>query len=379
MVRISCFTKFWSFALAEQMQKNGKLSKFYTGFSSQLFPKLSSFSKRKDLENLNPELIKNYLVLSFGAKFFNHPRFWLDLFDQNVSNDLDYDTDYDIFIGWSGSSLKSLQTAKKNGKQTIIERGSSHILFQNEILNQEYSFFNKKFNINLQTIKNELEEYKLADYISVPSNFVLNSFIEKGVDKKKLILNPYGAGKLFSPQQRNSSKFRILYLGTLNIRKGLLYLFKALKDLKIPKEKFEVWFIGTITEEINPIIKEFMQSNWIFWGYKQHTELSNLISQCDVKVHPSIEEGLSMVIPQVLKCGVPVIATTNTGGDMVIKDNFNGFIIPIRNSKAIEEKISYLYQNKFELLRLKSNAIEFSTNSWDDYGDKYVSFLKGIM
>ena len=46
-----------------------------------------------------------------------------------------------------------------------------------------------------------------------------------------------------------------------------------------------------------------------------------------------------------MACGVPVIATTNTGGPDVITDGKDGFIVPIRDAGAIAERLEYLYRN----------------------------------
>jgi glycosyltransferase involved in cell wall biosynthesis len=267
VVRISCLTKFWAFALAEQLQRTNHLSKLYTGFSGQSNLVIGKYIKRKDFEKIDSSNLKNFYHIAVLAKLFNHPNFTLDLFDFAVSKNLQSDPDFSTFIGWSGSSLKSLRVAKNMGKKVILERGSSHILYQNKILNEEYSRFGISFNINKKTILTELKEYEEADYIAVPSNFVKNSFLDYGIDEKKIFLNPYGASDLFLSEKRSTDKFTILYLGTLNIRKGLFYLFEALNNLKIPIDKYEVWFIGSISNEIKPFIKKFSKSNWIFWGH----------------------------------------------------------------------------------------------------------------
>lgn len=377
MITISCLSKFWAFALSEQLNTNGRLTLFHTGFAGQAHPLLAKYSSRLDSEKIDSRRIKTYPIIAFAAKAFPHDFIWLNKFDLMVSNSLKFDLS-SVFVGWSGSSLLSIREAKRLGKLTILERGSSHIMYQNRILKEEYSRYGLLFRINDTTISRELLEYEEADFISVPSNFVLNSFIDFGIPKSKLLLNPYGASQYFFPIKRSDKKFRILYLGPLILRKGLPYLFEALSNLKIDIEQFEVWFIGNVSEEIKPSIQKYRRSNWHFLGYKLHSELSTLISQCDIKVHPSIEEGLSMVIPQVLSCGVPVIATTNTGGDMLIRENENGFIVPIRNSMAIKDKLQYLYENNSELQRIQNNALSTPNLTWFDYGKKYIKNIEVI-
>ena len=82
-----------------------------------------------------------------------------------------------------------------------------------------------------------------------------------------------------------------------------------------------------------------------------------------------------------MACGLPIIATTNTGGvDLVTKDFEEGFIIPIRNVDALKEKITYLYNNQEECMKMGKKAKARVENgcSWDDYGEQYTASLEKI-
>jgi len=82
-----------------------------------------------------------------------------------------------------------------------------------------------------------------------------------------------------------------------------------------------------------------------------------------------------------MACGLPLICTTNTGGeDLISKDAEEGFVIPVRNIEAIKEKILYLYDNQDickEMGRKAKKKIE-SGYSWDDYGNRYIKNLETI-
>jgi glycosyltransferase involved in cell wall biosynthesis len=379
---VSCSGKFHAFALSEQLHRFGMLSRFYTTYAWQKNRLMRRWAGRVDRENIPPGKIGTLIPLAVMMKLYRQEFLYNDWYDRAVAFALARSTDYDVFIGWSGMSHRALLAAKKAGKIGVLERGSSHILHQNDILQQEYASFGIDFSIDPRVIEKELKEYETCDYIAVPSSFVEKSFLEKGVPKAKLFKNPYGAGARFQAGTREKDgTFRILYLGSLNIRKGLRYLFQALDRLNIPDERFEVWFVGGIAAGLQAEIGRYRRPNRIFRGHVPQHELPNLIAQCDVAVQPSLEEGLSMVILQMLGCGIPVIATTNTGGMDVIKEGETGFIVPIRSPEAIAEKLMYCYHNPEHLERMKGQAAASVREgfTWDDYGERYAAFLKKLL
>jgi len=267
--------------------------------------------------------------------------------------------------------------------KTIVERGSSHILVQNTILKEEYARFGQEYSIDQRVIEKELREYEMADYISIPSDFVRDSFLLQGIPAEKLIQNAYGVGSMFSVDKATPQdhKFRVLYVGSMMTRKGIIYLCEAIKQLQIPKDAYEIWLIGVVRPEVESILAKYKQSNWKVWGHIPQVELASYINQCSVAIHPSLEEGLSMVIAQLLACGVPVIATTNTGGMNIIREGETGYIVPIRDPQAIAERIEYLYQNP-EKLAAMQQAAPLSVQqgfTWNDYGNRYAANIKKIL
>jgi glycosyltransferase involved in cell wall biosynthesis len=82
-----------------------------------------------------------------------------------------------------------------------------------------------------------------------------------------------------------------------------------------------------------------------YLGVKDRRELHRYYSQGSVFVMPSIEEGIALVQGQAMACGLPVIATTNTGAEDLFTDGIEGFIVAIRDPEAIREKLLLLYQS----------------------------------
>lgn len=380
MIRVSCSVKVHAFQLAEQLERHGLLNRFYTIYHQAKNPILARFNVRKDVEQISLARIATFPWLAVFMRLTKDSFRTNHLFDLQVARALKTDSDYHTLIGWSGMSLMSMRQAKQDGKNVVLERGSSHIAFQIPLLEEEYARWGFQFKRDNRVIEQELEEYDLADYITIPSEFVRDTFLQKGIVDSKLFKNNFGSNNYFKPTQPKNEKFTILYLGSLSLRKGLPYFFNALHLLEIDPSKYEVWFAGTAQPEIQSMLPRFTRPNWKFLDHINHYDLPDVISRCSVAVHPSLEEGLSMVIPQVMSCGVPVIATTNTGGADIIQDGRNGFIIPVRNAEAIAEKIVMLYQDGQKLTSLQEQAIQFGQQfgTWNNYGDRYEAFLQTI-
>ena len=78
-----------------------------------------------------------------------------------------------------------------------MERGSSHVHYQRDILFEEYERWggpveDLKGSFSAERTEQELLEYELADYVAIPSSFVERTFLEQYFPQEKLLKNPYG-------------------------------------------------------------------------------------------------------------------------------------------------------------------------------------------
>lgn len=362
------------------------LHSFFTSYAYQKNTFWRKWVSRVDEENLPLEKIHTSIPFAIGRKVLDYPFFWNECFDRWVATQLKKQADFEVFIGWSGMCSHSIAMAKKMGKKTIVTRGSSHILTQEQILREEYAKFGIKHNIEKETINKELREYALADYIGVPSEFAYQSFIEQGVVADKLFLNNLAVELSFGDEAPKTPPpgrpFRILYLGHMSPRKGIQYLFEAFAILQKQGLDLELWVVGGSTVEMDTYFKSNPVPDKVqLLGHVPRTEIPEYIHQCHVGILPSLEEGLAKVIPEMMIQGLPVIATFNSGGSDIIQDGENGFIIPIRSVEAIVEKIQQLYEDETlrNTMRVKARNSIFKFNNWEQYGNKYEAFINNIL
>jgi glycosyltransferase involved in cell wall biosynthesis len=264
-----------------------------------------------------------------------------------------------------------------------VERGSTHISYQDRLLREECERTGARAaSPDSRTIEQEREEYERADYIGIPSSFVYNSFIDSGIAAGKLLLAPFGVdAQQFRPVRKQDSIFRVIHCGSLTIRKGIHYLLQAFHELNL--KNAELWLIGAASPETTPYLERYGSSSVILRGTYPQSELYRQYSQGSVLCAGSIEDGLAMVAPQAMACGLPVICTPNTGAADLVRDAIDGFVVPIRDIRALKDRLSHLYSHPQEALAMGASARQriLDGYTWDHYGirlfEQYSRILAG--
>lgn len=273
-----------------------------------------------------------------------------------------YLSDCDLFIGWSQTSLSCLKSIKSKKCIRVLEHPMNHVLTWMNMMNDEYDLFSddKVFKNSLFTtdmINRMLAEYKEVDYINVLSSFSRKTFLDNGISSEKILVTPLGVDtELFRPlsnQGPNFEKFKILFVGRLELLKGCHYLLKAMNELALPD--VELILVGKIFPELETIL-EMYKGSYTYLGTKSNTELIALYQQCDVFILPSIQESFGLVLLEAMACGKPVIATDHTGAVDFVNNYENGFVVPIRSSEHLSRKIQYLYENREHCFKMGLNA-----------------------
>ncbi|MDO8469637.1 MAG: glycosyltransferase family 4 protein [bacterium] len=379
-VVISVPGRFHLFNLAQQLLKRGYLSQLITSYPKFEVVKYGIPRDKTD-SIISKEIVqRGWQKIPILRTYYNPQFLILETFDRLAARIL---KPCDIFVGASSASLKSLIVAKRLGATTIIERGSAHILYQDKILKEEY----EKFGVRLEPfqlphpkiIEKELNEYEEADYISIPSLFVRRTFLDAGIPEEKLIHIPYGVDLAeFRQTPKTDDVFRVVYAGGMSLQKGVHYLLQAFTELNLPNS--ELLLVGGFSDEIKPFFDTFKgHYRWI--GRVPQRKLASYYSQSSVFVLNSIQDGFGMVIIQAMACGLPIIATTNTGAEDIVRGGQDGFIIPIRDVAGLKEKLLYLYENP-EIRGAMGQSAKtrvLAGFTWDNYGDKMVKEYERIL
>jgi glycosyltransferase involved in cell wall biosynthesis len=374
-VTISVGGRFHAFDLAKQLQTRGFLHSLIT-----------SYPKWKAAEwSINPSRIKSIVSHEFLSRISrklkrNDLQFqWNRRYDHIAANNIT--GELDIVVAWSGMALRSLVRAKSMGAKTVLERSSAHISHQHELLRQESDLTGVRADLpDPRAVAQELEEYDEADYICVPSNFAYRSFVDRGFPEHKLLVVSFGVDPgEFRPVPKRDSKFRVIHCGSLSLQKGIHYLLQAFHELRL--KDAELWLIGRPSAEAIPYLRRYGGPDVVLKGTFPQSLLHEHYSQGSVLCAASVQDGFGMVVSQAMACALPVICTTNTGAQDLIRESVDGFTVPIRDVQALKERLSFLYSHRTEAVRMgdaaRRSILEHFT--WDHYGDRIADEYSGLL
>lgn len=289
----------------------------------------------------------------------------------------------DVFWGWSGCSLRGLSKAKAAGKLAILERGSTHCVWQRDRIRAVY----RELGLPLdelpsdQEIAYDLLEYEIADVICVPSNFVLQSFIEKGVPQDKLFLNPYGADYDFwsaiDRQRFGNQPFTFLWVAALMPRKGITVLLEAWRRLGLHDAKLIL--AGGATKSIDYLLED-LPDGVVYKSHLSHAQIRDEMSRANAYVLPSYEEGMARSALEAAAAGLPVIVTEETGVADIFTSGRDGWIIPSGDVTMLAQALREAAINpRTARERGKSAQVTIKPYTWDAYGARAAELIRSKM
>ena len=167
----------------------------------------------------------------------------------------------------------------------------------------------------------------------------------------------------------------MLFVGQISQRKGISYLLRAYDNFRGPGTSLTL--VGNIVKDCKKL--EYYKDIFSYMPNIPRIYLREIYQKADVFLFPTLAEGMPLVVLEAMASGLPVITTPNGHSD-IVRDGIDGFIVPIRDVKIIEEKLEILRSNPEMRVEMGENArkraLEFS---WEAYQEKTSNTIKSWM
>jgi glycosyltransferase involved in cell wall biosynthesis len=172
-----------------------------------------------------------------------------------------------------------------------------------------------------------------------PNKFV--KVIYTGLDLQKV---------KFNATVNKHRKIKIISVGRQHWVKGYDIAIRAMHQLKLNKVEFEYQIIGAKNNEELVFLRHDLdlEKEVKLIGKLPQQKVFDLMASSDLLLLPSIEEGIANVVVEAMALGTPVISTDCGGMRELITHEKEGWVVPIRNPKAIAEQIENFTKKNFE-------------------------------
>lgn len=200
-----------------------------------------------------------------------------------------------------------------------------------------------------------------AATIIVPSPYI-NELCTKMFPKKEIRywqipFEPAPKSISASPKPGN-----LLFIGTIEPRKGLIHLLDAMTSLKKRGTDCRLTVIGkTVRHDYRETLDRKISDEGLnvrFTGFISDNEMEQIISEADIFTFPSRLEGYGMVICESMVNGLPVICFNNSAMPYTVKDGVNGLLVADGDSEAMADAIERVTTDRNLRERLSKGALD---------------------
>ena len=174
-------------------------------------------------------------------------------------------------------------------------------------------------------------------------------FVDNGIVRsdKIVFLNGSGVNLDRFAKQPIPETFGFLCVSRLIRDKGVMEYLSACRMLK-ETHPVRCLLVGPFDSnpsalkpaDLQPYIKD---GSVEYFG--EQADVRPYLAQCNAFVLPSYREGTPKSVLEAMSCGKAIITTDAPGCRETVMEGENGFLVPVKDDKAIAEKMLFLYQN----------------------------------
>lgn len=285
----------------------------------------------------------------------------------------------DIIHTWPQGALRTLKTAANLGIPTVLERCNAHTRYSYEVVQKECQRLGvmlprgheSAFSENVLRV--EEEEFRRADRLLCPSEFVVKTFLDYGFSRDSLARHIYGFDEtVYYPAARPPSqrqRLNMLFVGVCAVRKGVHYALEAWLHSPACREgTFTIVgeFLPTYAKKLSPML-----SHPSVRALGHRNDVPELMRQSDVLVLPSLEEGFGLVCTEAMGSGcVPLVSDACTD---ICRHMDNALVHTVGDVRTLTRHINMMHEDRGLLERLRASGLRgLNELTWTAAGVKLL-------
>jgi glycosyltransferase involved in cell wall biosynthesis len=206
----------------------------------------------------------------------------------------------------------------------------------------------------------EGDHFRAARHVSSPSHAMARELEARwgvGGDKVEVLPNPVDLAPQPGPSRRRGrgdGPFRLCYFGRLERRKGVHVLAEALTRVLPRHGAVDVVFVGADTRTGGGSNGRSLRQALAPWndrvrftGFQVGEARRAALSDADAVCLPSLWENFPYAGLEALACGRPVIATSGSGFEEIVRHGVDGLLVPPGDAAGLAAAIETVVTGDF--------------------------------
>lgn len=229
-------------------------------------------------------------------------------------------------------------------------------------------------------------------FFATKSNLAKRTIIQKGF--KNVVTVPVGLDlNKFTGERYNISlpkidkkTFKLLYIGVLEDRRNILFMFDILHDLRKKGINAKLTIVGEGKQEYIDLCKNKINQlnlkNYVeFRGKVEQSKLIEIYNEHQVFLLPTRYEIFGMVLLEALYFGRIVLTTYNGGSEILIDNYQNGLVLENDNRISWVNELEKIYYEKYDIESISKNATEkiMKEYVWKKSAEKFIDYYNIII
>jgi hypothetical protein len=257
-----------------------------------------------------------------------------------------------VFVAYSGAALEGLASARARGALAVLDQvdpgpGEDALVAEERL--RWPGWEKPRVPRPAAHWDQQRKEWAAADLIVVNSDWSRRALLGQGVPAAKMEVLPLAFdGPAPAPKAAPTGRLRVLWLGTVCLRKGIHVLVEA--AARLPQMDFDV--VGP--SAILPGRMAAWPANVRVHGPAPRAAAALHYRAADAFVLPTLSDGYAITQLEAMAWGLPVVATERCGE--LVRDGVNGYKVPAGDPAALEGALRRLDEDRSRLPALAEAA-----------------------
>lgn len=178
---------------------------------------------------------------------------------------------------------------------------------------------------------------------------------------------------------------KVVFSARMVKEKGVMEVIEAAERLRKDYEgRVEFWLCGRLAVNADAISQEELEARcdgrYIKWlGFQK--DMKSVLEQCHIMAFPSYyREGVPKSLIDACAVGRPIVTTNSIGCKDVVDDGVNGFLVPVKDSEALAQKLRILIEDKALRVSMGKAAREKAEREFDigTVIERHLEIYKGL-